>query len=146
MIDAKIKNGLISLLTLLRNKAESKHLPLDFKTSLILNMLKPYGVVSYNQLSQILGDNSIQNLVKDSNKDTITVRSENEPVEEEMPEAPEGQMPGMEQNLTGEMPVSNEIPPTQPSTPQTEQNPAVPTQTVNPVSVMAKRALSRAGR
>ncbi len=147
MVNQKSKNALISLLTLIRSKASEKNLPPEFKTNLILGMMKPYGVTNYNQLTLLLQDPSVQNLVTEYDKDIVTMRGEDDPVEEigsdeELNLPPEGMnqtIPELGAENVGQMPA--EMPLTQPIAAQPQSFGSPTTQ--NPVPQMAARALSR---
>lgn len=144
-VNPQTKASLLSLLNLMINKAEKQRLEPVIRTSKLIDLLKTSGVVmSYHQLQDLISDPAVQQLVKDINKDEVTLRlpDDDEDLTPDLSDfGGEEEMP-TDDEMASQEPSEDELPPIQDQGLSGEST-SVKHNGPNIVSTMAARALKR---
>jgi hypothetical protein len=150
-MDKKLKNSLITLLTLIVKKAESNGLKPFIKTSKVIDMLKSSGVtINYHQLSQLAQIPAVGAFIKNINKDQIELVTDDNPKDEIAPEVDDvdtdDEVASFEEpEETEEMPAASPDTNAVQDNNDTDETDSIKHTGADIVGKMAARALKRSG-
>lgn len=142
-MDPKIKKNFLTLLSLLKTRAENQLAQLEdnkksnfnpqISTAIVVGMMRKSGVAfNYSTLTQLMQDPTVQSLISDVNRESLTLNVENDQtsVEEPIP-TPADQLP--KPQASPESPVAT-------SRPEPTGEPQFDEQSKDVVKQMAARA------
>lgn len=144
-INPLLKGSLLSLLSLMVNKATSRDLQPVIRTRRLLDLLRTSGVsISYGQLQALTSDPTIGNFIQSVDPNTVTLRM---PDDNDLDLPVDDTEPALGQESDQELP-GEDVTPTEELPPIQDMNNSGETTTINHtapsvISAMASRALKR---